>query len=152
MVPPLASSFKCIVRLGLDPFQVEVNPVIFCKQNTSLHFIIKGEKDEALINPHKPTLCQTAFLFTKIHTTWAIISGLASKCIIVFDQTQSNCDYLSINLLFLHRNFILNKENGIFVKNLKVCFLSPYDILREYTPYKTRYQQNINSLGKFLFF
>ena len=58
------------VRLGLDPFQVEVNPVIFCKQNTSLHFIIKGEKDEALINPHKPTLCQTAFLFTKIHTMY----------------------------------------------------------------------------------
>ena len=65
MVSPLASSFKWSIWLGLEPFQVEVNPVIFCKQNTSLHFIIKGEKDEALINPHKPTLCQTAFLFTK---------------------------------------------------------------------------------------
>ena len=61
-----------IVRLGLDPFQVEVNPVIFCKQNTCLHFIIKKEKDEALINPHKPTLCQTAFLFTK--NTYYIVS------------------------------------------------------------------------------
>ena len=69
MVPPLASSFKSSVRLGLDPFQVEVNPVMFCKQNTDLHFIIKGEKDEALINPHKPTLCQTAFYLQKIYTT-----------------------------------------------------------------------------------
>ena len=97
-MPLLVSSFKWKLRLGLDPFQFKVNPVIFCKQNTSLHFIIKGEKDEALINPHKPTHCKTAFLFTKnTYYMQAIISELASKCIIIFDKTQSNYDYLSTN-------------------------------------------------------
>ena len=98
------------------------------------------------------TLCRRAFLFTK-NTNY--IRDFFRISFTIHNCFWSNLVKLRLSfnkLTCLPRKFILNKENAIFVKNLKEFFLPPDGILREYTPYKIKYQQYIYSLGKYIFF